>query len=105
MPKTKTEITAIRDLIKNLGLLSKLLIEFIPALEDIMKTEKDLKASLDGLTASVNKLTTAVTNLPPPPDLTPDIAVVDSLKAQVDAAAASLTPPAEPPAPETPPAA
>ncbi len=93
MQKKHPEVDAIRDLIRNLGLLSKLIIEFIPALEGLMKTEADLKKSLDELTSSINQLTTAVAGLPPPVDLTPDVSVVDSLKRQVDAATSALTPP------------
>lgn len=101
MAKKETQVTAIRDLIRNLGLLSKLLVEFIPVMEELMKTESDLKASLDRLSASVGALTTAVTNLPRPIDLAPDIEKVDSMNAQVQAAVVSLTPTAPP---ETPPA-
>lgn len=99
MKKKATEVEAIRDLIRNLGLLSKLLIEFIPALEGLMKTEGDLRAALDKLAVSVTALTAAVIKLPQPSDLAPDIALTDSLTAQVDAATASLTPSGPPPVP------
>jgi hypothetical protein len=112
--RKKTKTQAEKDhsrLVSTLGLLSKLVVELVPILEGLMKEEKDLKASLDSLTAAVNSLQTAIAGLPGPVDLTADVAVVDSLKAQVDGIAAGLpgatpTPaPAGPAAPTTPAAA
>jgi len=62
-----------------------------------MQDEKQLKVSLDALTVAVNALQAAIAGIPAPVDLTADIAVVDSLKTQLDGLAAGL-PGATPPA-------
>ena len=97
MEKKRTQVEAIRDLIRNLGHLGKLLIEFIPALEGLMKTEADLRAALDKLTAAITALAAAVQAQPKAEDLTPDVATADGLTAQVNALAQSIAPPPAPP--------
>ncbi len=77
----------------SLGHLSKLSLRILSYVEEIMQTEKDLKASLDALTASVAALAAAVAAAPKPEDLTSDVATVDGLKTQVDTLTTGLTPP------------
>ncbi len=108
MVKKKPTEKEHQRLVTTLGLLSKLVVELVPILEELMKEEKDLKASLDALTASINALQAAIGLIPAPVDLAGDVAVVDSLKTQVDSLAAGLpgsTPAPAPAEPVAPPAA